>query len=340
MTSSSKRSLYFDNAKFFLIFLVVFGHVISPLKDNSHILFTLYSVIFLFHMPAFIFISGYFSKGFNKKGYLLKILKKILLPYFIFQIIYSLFYYWDGETPSLKLDLLHPHWSLWFLLSLFCWNLSLYIFARLKWAGLVIAIAIGIGIGYFDHVGSFLSLSRPLVFFPYFLLGYLIEPNHLKMVKKTRFSAVIGIAILLGTALLFAALFPKGAMPWLFGDTSYADMGVKELESVLKRSSQYLVTLIVTYGFLAIVPTKGFIFTVIGQRTLYIYLLHGFIIKTIEMFVSDNTLNGFSTHYLILTIFSLGICFLLGSIYIKKYTCPLVEVSIFDTKSIMHKLHF
>ncbi|MDQ0199219.1 acyltransferase family protein [Neobacillus ginsengisoli] len=335
MTSSSRRSLYFDNAKFFLIFLVVFGHVISPIKDNNNILFTLYSVIFLFHMPAFIFISGYFSKGFNKKGYLLKILKKILLPYLIFQVLYSLFYYLDGEVPSLKVDMLQPHWSLWFLLSLFCWNLFLYIFARLKWTGLVISIAIGVGIGYFDHVGSFLSLSRTLVFFPYFLLGYLVEPKHLKIVKKARFSPLIGFAILLGTALVFAALFPKGAMPWLFGDTSYANMGVKELTSVLKRSSQYLVTLIVTYGFLAMVPTKGFKFTIIGERTLYVYLLHGFIIKTIEMFVSYDTLNGFSTHYVILTVFSLVICFLLGSFFIKKYTCPLVEMRIFNTKSLL-----
>ncbi|MFZ7944441.1 acyltransferase family protein, partial [Neobacillus sp. 19] len=69
MAVTSKRSKYFDNAKFILIFLVVFGHLISPLKERDRILFTLYTVIFLFHMPAFIFISGYFAKGFRKKGY-------------------------------------------------------------------------------------------------------------------------------------------------------------------------------------------------------------------------------------------------------------------------------
>jgi fucose 4-O-acetylase-like acetyltransferase len=328
MASSSMRSLYFDNAKFILIFLVVFGHVISPLKSNDDFLFSLYLVIFLFHMPAFILISGYFSKGFNKKGYFLKTVKKILLPYLIFQVIYSIFYYLNGHESTLKFDLLQPHWTLWFLLSLFSWNLLLYVFARLKWVGLVIAAAIGIGIGYFDHVGSYLSLSRTFVFFPYFLLGFLLEQKHLKLVKKVKYSNVIGFVILLCTMLLVGTFFPKDGIPWLLGDTSYADMGVKELRDGLIRALQYVLTVIVIYGFLAIVPSNGFKMTVIGQRTLYIYLLHGFIIKTIQTIVSDDTLNDMSDHYLILLVFSLGLCLLLGNYLIQRYTRPLVELRI------------
>ncbi|NHM31460.1 acyltransferase family protein [Neobacillus terrae] len=326
MASSLKRSLYFDNAKFLLIFLVVFGHVISPLKENNDVLFNLYSFIFLFHMPAFIFISGYFSKGFRKKGYLAKIAKKILLPYLIFQALYSLFYYVDGEISSLKIDFLKPHWTLWYLLSMCCWNLFLYVFAKLKWKGFILAVAIGIGIGYFNHAGSYLSLSRTLVFFPYFLLGYLIEQKHLKAVLKKRLSPVVGVGILVSSLLIFAAFFPKGAIPWLLGDTSYAGMGVKDLSGGIIRSLQYLLTGIVSYGFLSIVPSKGNLFTVIGERTLYIYLLHGFIIKSAQQFISDEALNHFSNHYMMLILFSLGICLFLGSYMIKKYTRPIIEL--------------
>src|SRR3954451_23551578 len=164
MASTTSRSKYFDNAKFILIFLVVFGHMISPYKEQDKILFTLYTVIFLFHMPAFILISGYFAKGFKKKGYLRKTVQKILIPYFIFQIIYSVFYYLVGKENTLEFDLFQPHWSLWFLLSLFFWNLLLYIFARLKWVGLLVAVLLGIAIGYIDEAGSFLSISRTFVF--------------------------------------------------------------------------------------------------------------------------------------------------------------------------------
>ncbi len=328
MTSSTGRVFYFDNAKFILIFLVVFGHVISPLKDDDGLLFILYTAIFLFHMPAFIFISGYFSKGFKKKGYFLKTIKKILLPYLIFQMIYSLFYYLNGDEPALKFDLFQPHWTLWFLLSLFCWNVLLYIFARLKWPGFILAAAIGIGIGYFDNVGSYLSLSRTFVFFPYFLLGYLMEPKHLKVVKKVKYSFVIGYVVLLSTMLFIGAFFPKDAIPWLLGDHSYADMGTKELTDGFIRAFQYIVTVIVIFGFMAIVPSKGSKMTVIGQRTLYIYLLHGFIIKTIQTFVSGDTLNVMSDHYLTLLAFSFGLCLLLGNYLIQKYTSPLIELKI------------
>jgi fucose 4-O-acetylase-like acetyltransferase len=328
LTSSKKRVFYFDNARCILIFLVVFGHVISPLKGEDDFLLALYSVIFLFHMPAFILISGYFSKGYNKKGYLMKTVKKILLPYLIFQIIYSVFYYWNGHDSSLKFDLFQPHWTLWFLLSMFWWNLLLYIFAKLKWTGLVIATIIGICIGYIDHIGSFLSISRTFVFFPYFLLGYLLEPKHLKVIKTVKFSNVMGLGIILSTMLLFGTFFPKDAIPWLLGDTSYANMGGKELTDGLLRVAQYVLTVIIISGFLAIVPSKGFKFTGIGERTLYVYLLHGFIIKLIQTFVSDDTLNAMSDQYLILTIFSFGLCLFLGSYYIKKYTRPFIELRV------------
>ncbi|MEH7308774.1 acyltransferase family protein, partial [Neobacillus drentensis] len=319
---------YFDNAKFILIFLVVFGHLISPLKEQDGILFTLYTVIFLFHMPAFIFISGYFAKGYKKKGYLLKAIKKILLPYFIFQLLYSIYYYLNGQEARIEIDFLNPHWSLWFLLSLFCWNLLLYVFARFRWMGFCFAIGLGIAIGFIDDVGSYLSLSRTFVFFPYFLLGYLLNGDHLKKAIRSKYSLPIGLAIILGTFLSLGFSFPHDAVPWLLGDTSYANMGVEEWSDGLFRGAQYLLTLIVVFGFMTIIPSTSFRISEIGERTLYVYLLHGFIVKTLEVAVLDKNLFNFSGHYLLLIILSLIICLILGSYVTKKYTRPLVELKI------------
>ncbi|MED4312880.1 acyltransferase family protein [Heyndrickxia coagulans] len=188
--SAAKRNSYFDNAKFILIYLVVLGHLISPFKTEDNFLFTLYTVIFLFHMPAFILISGYFSKGYRNKGHISKSFKKILVPYFIFQCIYSVYYYYTGEESHLTVNFLEPHWTLWFLLSLFFWNLMLHLFARFHFFGLAAAAALGIGIGYWDEAGSFLSLSRTFVFFPYFLLGFLLEGRHLQ--KNSQYSLRAG----------------------------------------------------------------------------------------------------------------------------------------------------
>ncbi len=61
-TVKKRRDYLYDNYKAFLIFLVVIGHFIEPAYMNNNFLYTLKWFIFAFHMPAFIFISGYFSK--------------------------------------------------------------------------------------------------------------------------------------------------------------------------------------------------------------------------------------------------------------------------------------
>ncbi|MEM5595768.1 acyltransferase family protein [Niallia circulans] len=58
-----QRDYYFDNAKFILIFFVVFGHFIQSFINDNQNIYTLYKVIYTFHMPAFILISGFLPKG-------------------------------------------------------------------------------------------------------------------------------------------------------------------------------------------------------------------------------------------------------------------------------------
>ncbi|MEW9051018.1 MAG: acyltransferase family protein [Neobacillus sp.] len=324
MASTEKRSKYFDNAKFFLIFLVVFGHVISPIKGKDEILFTLYTFIYLFHMPAFIFISGYFAKGFRKKGYFKKTIIKVLLLYLIFQSIYSLIYYFVGTKATLEFNYLQPHWSLWFLLSLFFWNIMLYMFVKLKWSGFLLSVLLGIGIGYIDQVGSYLSLSRTFVFFPYFLLGFLLEGDQLKGVVKAKFAKPLGIFIITVTLIIFCMGTPKDSVQWLLGATSYENMGGMQLTDGLIRLLQYLLTIVVAYGFLTLIPSTQYKITKIGERTLYVYLLHGFIIKSIQSIIPGAVLEN----YLFLFSSSFLICLFLGSYLIKKYTRPLVELKL------------
>lgn len=76
------RNSKMDNIKAFLVFCVVFGHMLELCATGG----TLYRVIYSFHMPAFIFKSGYFAR-FNKK----KIITGLVYPYFLFQFLYILF---------------------------------------------------------------------------------------------------------------------------------------------------------------------------------------------------------------------------------------------------------
>ena len=69
-----ERSLLFDNIKTVLIILVVLGHALEEIS-LEHEYGIIRACIYSFHMPAFIFISGYFSLGGGKQ----KTVKKLLL---------------------------------------------------------------------------------------------------------------------------------------------------------------------------------------------------------------------------------------------------------------------
>ncbi|EAD8587403.1 acyltransferase family protein, partial [Listeria monocytogenes] len=98
-----KRESYFDNAKFILIFLVVFGHFLQTFIADYAGVRVLYIYIYTFHMPAFVLISGFFAKSFGKPGYLKKTMKKLILPYVFFQLIYSIFYYFLLSKDNLSI---------------------------------------------------------------------------------------------------------------------------------------------------------------------------------------------------------------------------------------------
>lgn len=271
-----ERDAYFDNAKVILIFLVVFGHMIQPFIANSQSVHTFYMWVYTFHMPAFIFVSGFFAKGSGNMRYIKRLAQKLLIPYLIFQIIYTAFYVYIGKS-GWQTDLFYPQWSLWFLLSLFCWHILLIFFRRLNpFIGIAIALQLGIVIGYFSEVGHTYSLSRTFVFFPFFLIGYWVTAEHINYLKH-RFVQIGAIFImgLIAWAIYVAPDFNSG---WLLASKSYDVLGLPK-HGGFARLLVYTTSLIMVIGFLAWVPKQRFIWTTLGEYTLYVYLLHGFFIQ-------------------------------------------------------------
>ena len=89
-------SYLIDNVKVLLIFLVVFNHIIAfNLVKVDIVVRYIWYAITIFHMPAFIFISGYLSK---KPQNVMKNVKNLLIPYILG---YSLTWYsqiWLGRS--------------------------------------------------------------------------------------------------------------------------------------------------------------------------------------------------------------------------------------------------
>ena len=71
-----KRVEYIDVARGIAIILMVIGHIL----DINNIF---RKIIFSFHMPIFIIISGYFYKDSSTKDFIINTIKKLVIPYVI-----------------------------------------------------------------------------------------------------------------------------------------------------------------------------------------------------------------------------------------------------------------
>lgn len=316
------RNPYFDNAKALLIIFVVLGHTISGVFEENRMITSIYMFIYLFHMPAFILVSGYFSKRVGSYKEILKLVKKLLIPYLIFQIIYTV-YYTKFFGDNIDFSIMDPRWALWFLLSTFFWNIMLIIFGNRK-IGILLSFVISLLIGYAGEINETLTLSRTFFFFPFFLMGYFLNEQHFEWIKNKR-NVILSWILLV---LLFLFVYKYGNIEWrewLYGRKPYEEIMDNSLDlGYLYRLLAYIIMGISTYLFLSIVPKRKLKITSIGSITLVIYLLHMFLIKFIQetilyKWITDNE------YYLLLGIVPIVVIYLLTRKPIVLFTNKLLE---------------
>ena len=171
VTKAAERNYRMDNLKCLLIFAVVFGHMLELFMGKNDGFKVIYLVIYSFHMPLFAFVSGVFARYSPEK-----IRNHLIYPYVVFQILYLLFANNVLEKET-EVQFTTPYWLLWYLFASIAWNLLLPLVQgggftwRKKAVVLAAAFLAGILIGFDDKAGYYLSFSRIVEFFPYFLMG-------------------------------------------------------------------------------------------------------------------------------------------------------------------------
>lgn len=161
-----ERDAYFDNLKFILILLVVVGHLIEPFNGEAA-MGAIYQFIYSFHMPLFIFAVGYFAKCIQSPKQYVGLLSGLVVPYFIFETLYTLFDYYMQGLDRFDFTYFYPNWILWFLFSMMLWKMLLPYLLMLKYP-LVVCFAMSIMLGYSIDVDYYASISRTLYFLPFF----------------------------------------------------------------------------------------------------------------------------------------------------------------------------
>lgn len=284
-TRPRRRVPFWDNARFACIVLVVLGHAVQRLTYDSDIALGLYLLIYAFHMPAFAVISGYFSKGgAPTRRQLARVITDILVPYVIFESLWALTrWIVEGQADA---NLTQPSWTLWFLLALGTFRLVLPYLALLRWP-LLWTVLISIGAGYLPNVDSTFSLARTLGLLPFFTLGWWLSEHDIVArlgLLRRRPWWVFGAATAVFAVAGWLAWYGKDVWHdldlrhWLFYDESYSDLVGHEWWAGGVRLAVMAIALVLSVAFFALTPRGTHGWTHFGQYTMYVYLLHSFVL--------------------------------------------------------------
>ena len=200
------RDLKSDGLKLFLIYLVVLGHL-----SYSDFGLQLNKIIYSFHMPAFVFLSGYFTSKDTPAEKCRKQLIKLLIIYVIAQTLHILLSPLVGEQVTWSNSLVLPHLALWYLLSLIVWKLFAWGFAKCKrFPLLIVSGVLAIAAGFIP-LGNEFAFQRTFAFLPFFVAGFIVKRDQLLPHFEQRSTAFLLICFIAG--LLIARLLPWFYMP-------------------------------------------------------------------------------------------------------------------------------
>lgn len=317
-----KRIAYFDNAKGILIIFIILAHVLSLCSSYYNYNDDFFKFATLFMLQCFFFISAYFASKSKtpKKKRILNLLK----TYLIWQTIITIYYAFVLNIVEFNLNYMIPRYTLWFLITMIFYNLSEFFLEKSNYKVMIpLSIIIGLLAGFVPLIGETLSLSRTFVFFPFYVIGYYAKDLNLLEKIKTKKIKILSIALSI-VILIFILNFDNIlSIKILKGKYSYFDINSFNIWAACgQRLLFYILSMIVSIGFLNLVPKKENFLTTLGRNTLYIYLTQGMILKTFvtEKILLNNRVVG--TLLLFICAFILTILFtkIINQIQkIKKY---------------------
>ncbi|MGN0518947.1 MAG: CapA family protein [Acutalibacteraceae bacterium] len=313
---SKQRVSFWDNLKGILIILVVVGHFLYGYCDTGLSKYIV-NTIYMFHMPAFVFVSGYFAKRDSTRSKLS--VCKLAVAYVIFNTVMLLFNLVQSGLSNVSL--LYPYNSMWYILSLIVWRFIAKPLSKVRNI-LPICIIAALLVGYWAEFDNLLSISRTVAFLPFFMAGYRLSTE-----KAT--SIINGRKIkeyLMGAFVLIVSIVASISMIYDYDMPTdvYLMTGYTSGAEILYRMMIFAVAAMYIVGLIYIVPDRKIpLLTVCGTNSLAIYLLHRPITFIFNwVFTSENYTELYVVYAAVASVITL---FMLGNVKVSLWLDKLLK---------------
>lgn len=283
-SNPAARSAFWDNFKGILIAFVVLGHFLYALSDNSTI-GSIVTAIYFFHMPAFVFASGFFGKSKNAQSACSIV--KLLSAYLLLTAVHLFLLFFQGGS---SFSITSPYYSAWYLLALIFWRMITPYFARSKWSLCVLVIA-AILCGFWGDIQNEFAVSRIVAYYPYYLAGYMLSKEDALKIENLPALKRIAVGIISVCIAACIAWFVVNKLD-LGYQAAFNPYDYSRLPAhILARILCYIISSLCIIGLMLLTPRAKLSFiTKAGRNTLSIYLIHRPLILVLSKLIAKLSL--------------------------------------------------
>ena len=197
---AKKRDFMMDNVKALMLFLVAFGHTLDVYKGSGGTELYIMKYIYLFHMPLFAFITGYFTKNFERARK--TAVEKCLMPYLIFQGVYVIMAnamihmgLASFNSDVFNSSILIPSSAFYYLLAVFFWKIFAKDIMRVRYP-LILAVLLGLAVSLTKMDNFHIGYGAVFSLLPFFVLGVICDSEHISNIGKASILVYAGSTFL------------------------------------------------------------------------------------------------------------------------------------------------
>ena len=262
----------FDTFRGLCMWSIPCSHFTRMAGEFSHTSFgaIVYITINVFVMQSFMFLSGYFSKKPEKS-------RKIAFKVFLWPYLLSIpFFYFVRMAMSgyatFYLD--RPPFAMWFMLALFLYKLFQMNYIKIPHCFAFIFI-VYLFAGCMPFLTEYMSLGRIVSYFPFFVLGYYCQAEHVAKIKSMkRWKVYLLGVILVAISVYLAYGVTDIPVEWYLMRRPGAEIGVAWYADVIGRLLLSVLGCAWIIFMMNFLPSKDNYLAYVGRNTMPVYIFH------------------------------------------------------------------